>query len=63
MAYMAMKKLIANENTLYENGEVTKDDYILWKGNTTNKLDVFFACNRISQAQYEELSSMLLSFD
>ncbi len=63
MAYVAMKKLIQNENNKYENAQVSKEEYLLWKTNTQNKLDVFFTCNRITQAQFEELSSMLLSFD
>ena len=59
MAYISMKKLITNENNKYESGAITAEEYGLWKTNTQNKLDVFFACNRLTQAQYEELCGML----
>lgn len=60
MAYMSMKKLIVNENKKYENAAITAEEYNLWKENTQNKLDVFFACNRLTQSQYEELCGMLI---
>ena len=60
MAYVSMKKLIANENSKYESGVITAEEYGIWKTNTQNKLDVFFACNRMTQAQYEELCGMLI---
>lgn len=60
MAYVSMKKLITNENNKYESGVITAEEYGLWKTNTQNKLDVFFACNRLTQAQYEELCGMLI---
>ena len=60
MAYMSMKKLIVNENKKYENAAITVEEYNLWKENTQNKLDVFFACNRLTQSQYEELCGMLI---
>lgn len=60
MAYISMKKLITNENNKYDSGAVTVEEYGLWKTNTQNKLDVFFACNRMTQAQYEELCGMLI---
>ena len=60
MAYVSMKKLIANENSKYESGVITAEEYGIWKTNTQNKLDVFFACNRMTQAQYEELCDMLI---
>ena len=59
MAYVSMKKLIMNENSKYNSGVVTSEEYELWKTNTQNKLDVFFACNRMTQAQYEELTGLL----
>lgn len=60
MAYVSMKKLITNENSKYNSGLIAADEYELWKTNTQNKLDVFFACNRLTQAQYEELYGMLI---
>lgn len=60
MAYSSMKKLIANQNIKYANGTIDSDTYNMWKNSTMNKLDVFLACDRITQAQYEELVGMLL---
>lgn len=60
MAYISMKKLITNENSKYNSGVITAEEYELWRTNTQNKLDVFFACNRITQVQYEELCGMLI---
>lgn len=59
MAYRSMVKLINNENALYEAGRVTAEEYAAWKENTMNKLDVFLACNRITEEQYQELVGML----
>lgn len=58
MAYSTMKKLIANENAKYEAGMISAEEYVLWKAATMNKLDVFLACNRLSENQYEELVNM-----
>lgn len=63
MAYTAMKKLIINENGKFNDGLDTAEAYLLWKNNTQNKLDVFYACNRFTAAQYEELSGMLLNIE
>lgn len=60
MAYVSMKKLITNENNKYTSEAITAEEYELWKGNTQNKLDVFFACNRLTQTQYEELCGLLI---
>lgn len=59
MAYRSMVKLINNENTLFEAGRVTAEEYASWKDNTMNKMDVFLACDRITEAQYQELVGML----
>lgn len=59
MAYITMKKLIANENSKYDSGIVTSEEYGIWKENTQNKLDVFLTMNRLTSAQYEELTGML----
>lgn len=61
MAYMSMKRIIANENNQFNAGSITFDEYNLWKETTQNKLDVFFACNRLTQTQYEELCGLLIN--
>lgn len=60
MAYMSMKRIITNENDQFNAGSITSDEYNLWKEITQNKLDVFFACNRLTQTQYEELCGLLI---
>lgn len=47
MTYIVMKKII-------ENGKTSGNLDII---DTQNKLDVFFANNRITQEQYEELTA------
>lgn len=59
MAYITMKKLITNQNSKYDSGMITPEEYALWKENTQNKLDVFLTMNRLTSAQYEELTGML----
>lgn len=60
MAYATMKKLIINENNKYNAGLVSEEEYSLWKESTSNKLDVFLACGRITDKQYEDLIGMLI---
>ena len=59
MAYVTMKKLIENQNNKLANGTITAEEYELFKANSTKKLDVFLACDRITSAQYEELVAMM----
>ena len=59
MAYRSMVKLINNENALFEAGRVSAEEYASWKSNTMNKMDVFLACDRITEDQYQELVGML----
>lgn len=59
MAYITMKKLITNQNSKYDSGMITPEEYALWKENTQNKLDVFLTMNRLTSAQYEELTGIL----
>lgn len=59
MAYKSMLKLINAENTAYEKGTVSAAEYTIWKDGTMNKLDVFLACNRITEEQYAELVGLL----
>lgn len=61
MAYEAMKKIITNENRKYSDSGVSAEEYELWSKNAKNKLDVFFACDRITLAQYEELTRLLIT--
>ena len=60
MAYSSMKRLILNQNTKYNKGIIDEDSYNLWKDSTQNKLDVFLACDRLTQIQFEELTGLLL---
>ena len=60
MAYTSMKKLILNENNKYNAGVITAEEYTVWKENAQNKLDIFLACNRLTDKQYEELTGMIL---
>lgn len=59
MIYMTMRKLIMNGNNKFSGGETDAEEYGQWKTDTQNKLDVFYACNRLTQKQYEELAGML----
>lgn len=59
--YKNLELIINHANEQYKNGSTTEEEYELWKQNTRNKLDVFFACNRLTQAQYEELAGMFIS--
>lgn len=59
MAYKSMLKLITAENAAYEKGRVSDAEYVIWKESTMNKLDVFLACNRLTEEQYAELTGML----
>lgn len=59
MAYKSMLKLISNENALLESKQISTEEYAAWKESTMNKLDVFLACNRITEEQYQELVGML----
>lgn len=58
--YTAMQKLIQQKNIDYENGSVTKDEYVLWRKNTEKKLDAFNAMDRLTPDQYVELFGTLL---
>lgn len=59
MVYTTMKKIILNGNNKFNNGEMNAEEYGLLKTDAQNKLDVFYARNRLTQGQYEELSGML----
>lgn len=63
MAYSTMKKLIATKNAQYNKGNVTQYEYEMWKNSQVSKLDVFLACDRITDEQYSELMDMFLTFD
>lgn len=58
--YNVMKKLILNDNNKYENGNITKDEYVALKEEHQSKLDVFYACGRISKTQYDDLRDLFL---
>lgn len=58
MIYGVMKRLITKYNTQYQNGSITAEEYENLKVNNQHKLDVFYAGNRLTESQYEELSGM-----
>lgn len=59
--YDHSKKLITRENNNYENGNLTAEEYNLWKDGMLEKLDVFLLCKRITAEQYKALTEMLIS--
>lgn len=59
--YENSKKLITRENRNYENGNITAEEYNLWKDGMLEKLDVFLLCKRITAEQYKSLTDMLIS--
>ena len=60
MTYLTMKKLIANANAQLQAGLWTDARYMEYKVSQQNKIDMFYAKNRLSDAQYEELTGMWL---
>lgn len=58
--YTIMKRLIIKYNTQYKNGEITAEEYANLKSVNQHKLDVFYLGNRLTEAQYNELSKMWL---
>ena len=58
MAYKSMKKLILNANAQFQNGYWTAEEYEEYKDAQQNKIDVFYAKGRITEAQYEELTGL-----
>ena len=60
MTYSTMKKLIANANAQLQAGLWTEAQYMDYKVSQQNKIDMFYAKNRLSDAQYEELTGMWL---
>lgn len=63
MAYITMSRLITNENNKLANGQITREEYEVFKDNTQNKLDVFMACNRLTLGQYGDLIAMFVEDD
>lgn len=61
MAYKTMKKLIENANSNVISGSWSAEEYEAYKLIQQNKLDVFYANGRLTQAQYEELTGMWLT--
>lgn len=53
-----MKKLILNANAQFQSGAWTSEDYEEYKNAQQNKIDVFYANGRLTQAQYEELTGL-----
>ena len=57
-AYKAMKKLIKNANVQYSNGYWDTETYVMYREQQQRKIDVFYANNRITEKQYEELTNL-----
>lgn len=58
MAYKSMKKLILNANAQFQSGAWSSEEYEEYKNAQQNKIDVFYANGRLTQAQYEELTGL-----
>ena len=58
MAYSSMKKIITAKNAEYDRGAVTPQRYLVWQEQQMRKLDVFLACDRITDDEYTELVGM-----
>lgn len=63
MAYWAMSKVITAKNAEYERGAVTAERYLIWKEQQMRKLDVFLACDRITDDEYAELVGMFIDVE
>ena len=57
---LEMKKLIENANLKLQNNIWTVEEYEIYKLSQQNKIDVFYAKGRLTQAQYETLTDMWL---
>ena len=60
MTYTTMKKLIKNANAKFLSGAWTAEEFLVYKAAQQNKLDVFYAKGRLTEAQYEELTDLWL---
>lgn len=58
MAYKSMKKLILNANAQFQSGAWSSEEYEEYKNAQQNKIDVFYANGRLTQAQYGELTNL-----
>ena len=63
MAYWAMSKVIKAKNAEYERGAVTAERYLIWKEQQMKKLDVFLACDGITDDEYAELVGMFIDVE
>ena len=59
MAFKNYKKVIENNIRKMNSGEITSEEYQVFKSDMTNKLDVFLLNNRITKEQYEELLKLM----
>lgn len=59
MAFKNCKKVIENNIRKMNSGEITSEEYQVFKSDMTNKLDVFLLNNRITKEQYEELLKLM----
>ena len=59
MAFKNCKKVIENNIRKMNTGEITSEEYQVFKSDMTNKLDVFLLNNRVTKEQYEELLKLM----
>ena len=59
MAFKNCKKVIENNIRKMNSGEITSEEYQVFKSDMVNKLDVFLLNNRITKEQYEELLRLM----
>ena len=59
MTYKDCKKVIENNIRKMNTGEITSEDYQVFKSDMTDKLDVFLLNNRITKEQYNELLKLM----
>ena len=59
MTYKNCKKVIETNIRKMNTGEITTEDYQVFKSDMTDKLDVFLLNNRITKDQYNELLGLM----
>ena len=59
MTYKDCKKVIENNIRKMNNGEITSEEYQVFKSDMVDKLDVFLLNNRVTKEQYEELLKLM----
>lgn len=60
MIYTTMLKLIKNANAKLQSGAWSVEEYLVYRHAQQDKLDVFYAKGRLTEAQYSELTDLWL---